>query len=329
MRAFRGGVAAGQQQWAWPSGPVRAEDDWSDLDILPGEDGAPATVVVTSVQRRALFGLDGRTGVPRWRNRAEAGDGAGRGVVLDRPGRLPLVVYSRSGRDTVCRVSLPVAADGRYRPASEPEDERPRYEESKDDPRLLRPLPWKELGDFHGWGWLWLGPIGLALALLVVPALLLHWTLCGRSWRRALLLAGWLAVLAVGFPFARTADLLHMGDAPAWAHLIVSVVLALAGLALLAPPILAARWAIRRRWRGVVLVLALLLATSVAAGAFMLWIDHHQGIDPEERYSWRGWYLAALPGDLVAGVLLLQGWLMLLVIRGLAAGIRRIRGSRR
>jgi hypothetical protein len=83
----------------------------------------------------------------------------------------------------------------------------------------------------------------------------------------------------------------------------------------------------RRRWRGATLLLvgSLLLAAALAA----VWLSYFPGRQPEQRYSWGGWYAIWPAGAYAVGLLVLATYLVVRIFRLGRWGIGRIFGRAR
>jgi hypothetical protein len=110
--------------------------------------------------------------------------------------------------------------------------------------------------------------------------------------------------------------------------------LVLLSLSLLAWPLVAAtEWLVaavarRRPRRFALLAGATLLGALVFT--FLTLQQDAASMDPEQHYSWAGWYVALLPGAWGAGVLFLAGYVlraMYRLLRGLWRSLRRHRQS--
>jgi outer membrane protein assembly factor BamB len=283
VHATHGGVE--RELWTWP---------------LPGGQGSildmrPAMVVVAAGD--SVYGLDGATGVPRWRCEAR------KPTMLHPadPQALPRLVSS--GPPWICRTALPTAPTGRYTmPAPGPVT----YGPVPDTPRLVRLLPWWRALRLMVFEW---GPFRPSLflsfgfaAAVFVAGLFLRRALRRRSWKLGLLS---LVLLATPVAWAW----FHFGaELTAWAvpYLIWMVVVA---LPLLLFAILPVRSVIRRRWRGVLLWSVLLLLSTVAV-AYVCYVMDVRLEGLSEYYVWDYWYAFFLPGGWAAAVLFLAALLL-------------------
>ena len=66
--------------------------------------------------------------------------------------------------------------------------------------------------------------------------------------------------------------------------------------------------------RALAVLAALTVSMSVVIGAAWLWLDR-RSVPAIEHYERSTWYLAALPGPVAVGVLLLVGWPLRKIIR--------------
>jgi hypothetical protein len=144
----------------------------------------------------ALFGVDPRTGRPRWRCDIPEGNHTLTLLLDDHPRGLPRVVFPCARQATpalpyerwavIAREALPSGPDGRYLlPEGHPRE----YGELPEDPRWVRPLPWVELWSSGRIHLAWL-PYS-ALVILVV------YGIARRRWR---LLAWFLATFVLSIP---------------------------------------------------------------------------------------------------------------------------------
>jgi outer membrane protein assembly factor BamB len=322
------GLRPEDEVWSWQ--PAGAAGELRLAEVWPARGGQPATVVVRAVARQSLFGLRGSDGKVLWRCRAEEDvpDGV-RSVALQPPDRGqggPVrVVSTEDGRDTVCRLALPIGPGGGYRlPPTEGEEPEP----PAGDPRYLRPLPWRDMGKFSAVWWALLSLPVLAWLLLIVP-LRLGWRALRRPRRWPLLaLTGWVLTVVIAIPLLRpdVLELLDAGYVPLGPYLAMTALGALAGLPLLAllGALLSALW--RRRLAGLLLLAVLVVCGSLFVVGLVLGIDR-PALAPNQRYDTEGWYLVAAPGLWVAGALLLSGRLLRGLWRLLRAAWRRVRKS--
>ncbi len=325
--AARGDVRAGREVWSWPPAGEVAKGDLQVLAVQPATEAGPATVVVLATGEHAVYGLRGDDGRPLWRGAADDAGGGARITALfsSVPGELPFIVSTRPGRDTVCRAALPVDAQGRFQPpAAGPHS----YETPADDPRFLRPLPWAVVPDLRDV--LMLVPVGLALALLVLPVWLLRAAVRRRSWRLGVALLGWLFLIAGSFALFRTNSSFLQGSplqtAP-WPVFVASGFgLALAGLPVVAFLTAAVARGFCRRWGSLAVLAALFLVCASLFGGIWLLSDARQ-MEPGQHYAWDAWYLVWMPGLFFAGCLLILSILLRGAARRLWRGLRRLAGA--
>jgi outer membrane protein assembly factor BamB len=293
LYALRDGLKDG---WSWKLPGL----DSSLLRIEPARQGQPATVVVAS--GGSVHGLDGSTGRPRWR--CEGKEPAVGLLPTNNPQDLPHVLFGglpdTSASTVICRRALAVGPGGKY-VLPEP-SERPGDHPLPEDPRLVRPLPWRPLATLPNNYTIMRVGGGLALlfAALILPVGLFRWAWRRRSGRLALLPLLWLGVLCLWAYLAYGTAALFLG----WFYLVSAVVFAGPWLVFLG---LVARSVLRQRWRSAGLLLGgAVLATLIIAGVWLA-LDARR-MDPAEHYSWGGWYAVSLVGAHVWGVLLLIGW---------------------
>jgi hypothetical protein len=169
----------------------------------------------------------------------------------------------------------------------------------------------------------WATIAALGLGVLIVPYLLARWAVRRRSWRLGLFLPVWMAVLVVGFEIIRRWALLVPNESGVWPNLLLSGAGTLLGLALVAVPVTFLLSAVRRRWWRAGLAAAYFAVVTAVVAAVWLHSDR-QHLDEGQRYTPEGWYLVLLPGNLVAGALLVLGVLLWLAFRALRAAARRL-----
>jgi tRNA A-37 threonylcarbamoyl transferase component Bud32 len=309
LQVLRGGLK--QTLWQQPADNVHS--------ILPATNGEPAVVVVE--RGHGLLGLAGPTGHALWRCEADSGPQGAATLLRDaRPRTLPLVVTAGPGRPDpgregigalICRKALPTVPTGQHQAA--PGIKRLLPMPAR-DPRLARSLPWsfvarhdltgtqRVLGLLFG-GWLLGLPVSrlqqLAMLAVLVPLVAAGWwSWRKRSWKVGVLVAAVVvSTLMLGLfpgPLAMT-----------WFRPLFRACSYVTGaLPLLIFAIACADAAWSRRWdwlarlMGGAAVLALLLATA--------WL----GLDlPARRsgeyYVGGGWYLVAVAGAGLAGVVVL------------------------
>jgi serine/threonine protein kinase/outer membrane protein assembly factor BamB len=306
LRALRDDLQ--QVLWERPLG----DQDWELLDIDPAREGVPATIVVRS--GNTISGLAGPSGQPLW---GCVGSGTPlavlRGTQIGEPVR---VVYDLGKEATVCRMSQPIGVGGDFQSAA---GYRAPVEPAAEDPRTFRSLPWiavEELPD--PWPFaplqIWLATLGLALAVFVVPGAMLWWVVRHRAWWFGFVPVLWLGlVLYGGYLFYTTqyeqASDYQIGQAGelrfAWAVTLKFLVMAAVGLPTVT--LLLVLFGLLRRGRWGWVALLLFGAGVLAVGVGVLWLRLAPALEPEQHYSWRGWYSLWPTGVYVLAVLLLMG----------------------
>jgi hypothetical protein len=288
-----------QVLWEWPlPGPG------ADLiEVRPAGKQHAATVVVNVGS--VVYGIDGRTGRPRWRC-----EGTGRPVALLPTGDahdLPAILFHLANQQnevqaTVCRLGQPVDAAGAYQSGGAALAD----DGTDDDSQLARCLPWvgelDRLRSRAGWPMM-LRPAQLPwtigfLLVLAVAAVLLVGAVRQRSWRRGLLvvvLAG--SVCTVGW--------IKFGGPDFEALVTVPLFVFLGALGV---------WMVRRRWLRVGVLLIGSLALSALLGVLWLRLDART-LEPWEHHSPDGWYAAWVLGAYVCGGMLLVAWLARVALR--------------
>jgi outer membrane protein assembly factor BamB/tRNA A-37 threonylcarbamoyl transferase component Bud32 len=247
--------------WEWPLPDGVGEI----LDIHPGGKAHPAVVVVRS--GNAAYGLDGRTGRPRWKC-----DGSGEPVAslpADNAEGLPTVwFHTTNPESTICRQALLLGRDGKYRFPVAPFIELP-----AEDMGLIVPLPWISrakqragyavvpavaclgLMGYLAWKRIWGKAIGLLVCVVAIPLVV------------AVLELG----LIVPLPWISRAKESAGG----------AVGLAIIGLALVGLLPRKPRWVKAILWWVGVVVVPLVVVVLLVTPA-PKW--------EEQRYSWSGWY---------------------------------------
>ncbi len=313
LKALRADLRQVLWQWKLPG------EDFEMLDIRPAEHGRPSLVVVRA--GHTVYGLDGATGRPYWRC---TGPGLPAAVLYPTDAdALPRVTFAVAKEVTACGQACRVGPGGEdvltavpYLPTAE------------EDPRVFRPLPWCAGGALESGApvvaaslltqWLLTG--GCAVLLLIIPGLLVRWAVRRRSWRLAVLPAGWLALtlalVFLLFRYAATAEtdpeirrrLMALADDPLK---LAGISLALALLGLPAGVYVATLLMrlLRQRWRAGLLLVAgaLLLAVPIA---WLLLRVYQPLLGPDQHFSWRGWYWIGVSGTYALGLLLI-GWFVL------------------
>jgi outer membrane protein assembly factor BamB len=305
LMATRAGLE--QVLWEWPLPGPGTEV----IDIRPAGAHHPATVVVTVGS--IVYGIDGRTGRPRWRC-----EGPGRlAAVLPTgdPRDLPGILYYLNNQQnevqaTVCRLAQMTDAAGVAQPASPALAE----EGTSDDAAPTRCLPWVgELDRLRyrvGWFLVFRSSslpwtIGLVL-VLAVAAVLLVGAVRRRSWRRGVV------VVALGAAVL-TAGMVKFGP-PDFEAVVTTPLFVFVGVL--------GFWTVRRRWWRAVALLAASLALSALLG--WLWLRYDaRTLESWEHYSEDGWYTVWLLGAYVSGGLLLLAWLGRVAVRLTRRVLRR------
>jgi outer membrane protein assembly factor BamB len=273
------------------------------IGVVSGGRNRSATVAVQA--GLTVYGLDGKTGKPRWRCEGPAAVGTQQvqAALLPAavPQDLPRVVFrvqdsSDGAVHTICRLPLRVGAGGKLVP---PPETPAAYGPPAEDPRYVVALPWApsrlafpaRLG-VPGWGQI------LALLLWAVPLPVLLWAVRRRSWRWGIVVIVYAAVVD------GLAAWLELVPGPAGSRWPEELKIALVVPLVLLPAAVFLRLLIRsmaqQNWRrvGWWLALATLLAPLVAA--YLLWEDR-RSVEAGQHYTWGGWYVAWFTGAYAAG----------------------------
>ena len=218
--------------------------------------GRPASVVVNP-----SLGVDGATGRPIW------SIGPARSILRASDGkRLPRVLTGLDGT-TVCRMSMPISADGTYRAA---QGEPATAASIRDDPRWERPLPWVRPVEPYADPLVQVATAAM-LINVCVPVAILWLATRRRFWSVRLLLAlpVLVAILLTGYSALSSPVLNRPQTAvPAWWSVLLAVVL----LPMVGIPIVAYATAlvlslVRVRWLKLLLALPVVAAILVAGFA--------------------------------------------------------------
>jgi len=187
--------------------------------------------------------------------------------------------------------------------------------------------------------------IGISLALLGVPALLLWATVRRRSWRWGLMLVAYLAL--AGYAYGTEwipRSLSSLGELFVIVPVLRAVDTVLSPLQSILRINLDIRWLravlglpalvfsgvlfvglLRWRWQRVAWLLGAVVLVTPLAGAVILWLDDPK-YDPAQYYSWAGWYWLGPVGMYFTGVVLLGLFLLGRLVRVLRRSARRLRG---
>ncbi len=315
LQVFRGGF---DRLWWEARLPL---SDLRDLKMVGS--GKTATVAATGyhIGHEDTYGLDSRTGKVRWRI-------LGKHQLLDTDsaGAAPCFI-TQDAESTACFVVHPIGQAARP-PAIPP------------DPRLAMYLPWADavMRQFF------LVSIGISLALLGVPGLLLWATIRRRSWRWGLVLLAYLIV--AGYAYAVDwipKSLSSLGELFFVVPLVQAVDMVLSPLHSFLKINMDIRWLravlglpallfvgvlffglLRWRWQRVAWLLAAVVLVTPLAGAVILLLDDPK-YDPAQYYSWAGWYWLGPVGMYFTGVVLLALFVLAGLVRLLWWSVRRLR----
>ena len=292
------------------------------VGLLPDPAAAGRIVVMGGGGDHSLRGVDARSGRFAWL--CVGPPAGGLNAALDPPWLLnapapdlpPCAVYQfrtvailrRGTGATEPAAALAPGAGSRWRAVAAPTPA-----PAAADPRLRRPLPWRpqdhELASLlRDLGWFAFYGLTLAVLPLVYSGRLARrrqWTL-----KTLLLLPAVAGVALVGVLLEPGGGPSHpLPDKLLGAFLFAGPVIF--GLATLARWIWQGRWRIAAAWLAAgLLVMAGLMAFQLVAG-----VRHRAPLQPEEYYSWSGWYWIAVP------VFLGLAWTLCLAVN--AAGLVR------
>ncbi len=270
-------------------------DDEPTREILPASSGGPATVVLN----RGL-GLDGKTGTPIW------SVGKATAILPAADGRsLPRALEGPEG-STVCRMPLPMTAQGTYAPAL---GVPARPASPRDDPRWERRLPWAAPVE----------PFANPVVQLAFVATLLNicipWSILWLATRRRFFSVRLLLAMPAAVAFALTGSMaviktLQSQNPPGpgigyWIR--YALLLSLGGLPIVAFAYALGSSVIRRRFRKVWFLVAGAGVAAIVIAASMLGLDQIQ-MGSIEHYAWSGWHQAVYCGFYAVGALVLLSW---------------------
>ncbi len=278
--------------------------DWQILRVLPGSPGRSTTLVVPPARA-----IDGKSGQLRWIYKPSPPTNRYVGDLLD-PGnseQMPRLIISRNPQfGTVCRCALPATPNGDYAP---PSGARPPAGLARDDPRWTRGLPWTNLMDLQtAWTGL-LEVVGLALINVFLPLGILCLAARRRPWSLRALMA---LPIAAAVPLSAFLALEPVIPIPTPTAPLPSSPMTLfalgtaAGVPVVTYVVLAGWSLIRWRWRTLGLLGGLTVLASLMIAAIWLWADL-RNMPANEHYSPSGWYVALLPGAIIASALVLIG----------------------
>ena len=304
-----------KDRWSIPA------KSWQVLRVQRASPGGPSTLILPPATA-----VDGVSGKVRWTFKPPALWYWYGGDPLD-PGdssRLPRMIISRNMVPvTVCQDALPATPGGDYLP---PSGSRPPSGASRGDPRWTRPRPWMNLMAPETARAGVLALFGLALLNLFVPLGILWLAARRRPWSLRALMA---LPVAAAVPLSAFLTLEPLMPIPAPTSPLPSSPLALfalgtaAGVPVVFFAVVAGWTLVRRRWRNLGLIVGFTALSSLAIAAICLRLDM-RAMPAIEHYNRSGWYFALLAGASVAGALMLIGWPIRAVIRG----IRRRRPPR-
>jgi len=283
LRAAEGDLV---ERWSWPTRELIRE-------VVSGSSGRPATVVLNP-----SLGLDGATGRPIW------SIGSGGSLLRSSDGKsLPRALAGPEGT-TVCRVAMPVSADGRYQPAH---GILAKAAALGDDPRWERPLPWIRPVEPHADP---LVQVAMAATLInvCVPLAILWLATRRRIWSVRLLLAlpAVVAILLTGYSFliSLIPDRPQPTEPPWWGVPLGVAMFSMSGLPIVAFVAALGLALVRRRWWRIGLLVAGDLLAAILLAAVLLQYDRLQ-MTAMEHYNWSGWHHALFLGAYAVGALVL------------------------
>ena len=290
-----------KELWSWPDRSTSIEK------LLPASTARAGEVIITPA-----LALDGITGQARWAGARAGGYLSQR--LLDRGDstHAPLLIGEADGCD---RLPRGVVHDRGKARSDRLEALSLQPGLARNDPRWTRPLPW--LGWLKGpigpWGFLAAG--GLACFNVVLPLLIVRLAAGRRRFSVRALMALPVAAVIPIMLYLVLEPVLPVGSSPLLAsQMRLFTVGTLAGL----PIVLYAGfvvWGLARwRWRFLAVLAAVTMLTSLIMAGVWLWFDM-KSMPSIEHYGRTGWYLVLLPGAYAAGLFVLIGWAMRMVLR--------------
>ncbi|HZW30304.1 MAG TPA: VCBS repeat-containing protein, partial [Isosphaeraceae bacterium] len=282
-----------KELWSRPQ-----KDNTRVEQILPASSGQAGTVIVSPA-----VGLDGADGHPRWAGHSphswwwshfkpgllDPGDSS----------RPPLLIAQGLGT-TVCRAALSTTPKGDF---ASPRGAPVPPGLARDDPRWTRPLPWTNLVAREAVLPGLLAVVALALLNVGLPLVILRLAARRRPWTLRLLMALPVAAAIPLTAFLALEPLIPSLPAPFPSSAKTLYTLGtLAGIPVVAYPILVGWSLIRRNWRGLAMLAGLTVAVSLAIG--LTWLRVGMRAMPAiEHYTWSEWYAIVLPGAYAVGFL--------------------------
>ncbi len=262
-------------------------------ELAPAAQGRPATVVMNP-----SLGIDGATGRPIWTL------GSVRAILKTSDGSNLARALAGPDGATICRVSMPTSADGRYRLSPGVTVRPPIFD---DDPRRERRIFWILPNPIYEYP-LIQAAMGATVVNVCVPVMLLWLATRRRFWSMRLLLA-LPVVVAVSLTgssrlISLFPDVLQPSPTP-WRSLVFGMaLLSISGLPVVAYTVAFVLALVRRRWKKIGVLVAGAVVVAVLILTLSLWAVSHAK-PAIEHYNWSGWHQAFIWGAYVAGVLML------------------------
>jgi len=234
-------------------------------------------------------------------------------LLADNLAEPPFIVGQDAGM-IQCRRALPTTPNGKHlAPARRPLV----LAATGNDPRLFRPLPWgKEGGALVHPVIAFLSPPA-ALAALVVPFLLLRWTMRGSTRRRWLVACG-SAALVGAYYIGISSWFTDRGDLEVARFFPVTLLL----FGILGLPVVVLGWSMwqagrTRNWRTLAALALGVLADGAILAGLALHLDNQQWI-AGEVYTWADWYWITGPAIYVAAILYFMAMPIVLIARSIS-----------
>ncbi len=255
--------------------------------------GRPASVVINP-----SLAIDGASGRPVWTL------GPARAILKTSDGSSPARALAGPDGTTICRVAMPISADGRYRVTPGVTARPPLLD---DDPRRERRLPWVLPNRIHNEQFIQ-AAICAPLVNVCIPVMVLWLATRRRFWSMRLLLA---LPVVVAVSMAGSSSLISLfpnelqpSGTPWWGFVDVVAWFSMGGLPIVAYTVAFVLALVRRQWKKIGVLVAGAVVSAVLILTLTLWATRHAK-PAIEHYNWSGWHHSLVWGAYVAGLLML------------------------